>query len=294
VVTGAARTAPSKPALATSFPAQTDGTSPGDILTPSLYVAEVGHIRHAPIRRRFSHRVYYWLIDLDQPNPAPRWLRPLARFRSADHIGDPARSIKDNITALLARHGIEIPGGRIVMLANARSLGYVFNPISVHWCYAAGGELACIVAEVHNTYGERHAYLVRPDNAGRALARKDFYVSPFLEVDGEYLMRFSPPGDRLAITVVLRQHDTTVLTATVTGRRRTAGTGDLLRALAARPAMAALTSLWIHLHGIRLWAKRWPIIPHARAPLPASATPNAGPAGRHIDSDPSPIECTSR
>lgn len=243
-----------------------------DIVTPALYVAEVAHVRHAPIRRRFSHRVYYWLIDLDQPNPAPVWLRPLARFRPADHIGDPDRSIKDNITAVLAENGIDLSGGRIVMLANARSFDYVFNPISVHWCYTVAGELAGIVAEVHNTYGGRHAYVLRPDDAGRAVARKDFYVSPFLDVDGEYFMRFSPPGERLAITVALRQHGATVFTATVTGRRRNAGTAQLLHALAARPAMSALTSLWIRTHGIRLWARRLPIVPRAVDPAPPART----------------------
>ena len=71
---------------------------------------------------------------------------------------------------------------------------YVFNPLSTHWCYRADGSLACLVAEVHNTYGERHAYLLRPDDAGRAEADKEFYVSPFFEVAGRYLMRFSRPG----------------------------------------------------------------------------------------------------
>ena len=84
------------------------------------------------------------------------------------------------------------------MLASARSgagrASYVFNPLSTHWCYRADGSLACIVAEVHNTYGQRHAYVLRPDEAGRAQADKEFYVSPFFEVDGRYLMRFSAPA----------------------------------------------------------------------------------------------------
>ena len=70
----------------------------------------------------------------------------------------------------------------------------MFNPLSVHWCYRADQSLACIVAEVHNTYGGRHAYLLHPDERGRAQAGKEFYVSPFLEVSGRYRMRFSPPG----------------------------------------------------------------------------------------------------
>ena len=238
-----------------------DAETATEIVAPCLYRAEVRHVRHRPARRQFSYRVYYWLIDLDQPNPAPAWLRPLAQFRSADHIGSPARSIKDNITAFLADNGIDLAGGRILLLANARSLGYVFNPISVYWCYHAGGALAGIVTEVHNTYHQRHAYLLRPDSAGRSRQTKDFYVSPFLDVDGDYLMRFSPPAERLTVAITLRQQGTTVFTATLTGRRRRATTAELLRAVAARPAMAALTSLWIRWHGIRLWLRGMPIVP---------------------------------
>lgn len=229
------------------------------IETPCLYYAEVGHIRHTPIRRRFAHRVYYWLVDLDEPNPAPRPLRPLARFLAKDHLGDPARSIKDNILTYLTAHEVDLSGGRIVMLANARSFGYVFNPITVYWCYGAAGELECIVAEVHNTYGQQHTYLLRPDAAGRVSQSKDFYVSPFLDMDGQYLMRFSPPAARLVITMALRQSGTTVFTATVTGRRRAASTRQLLRTLAAYPAMGIMTSLWIRSQGIRIWARRVPL-----------------------------------
>lgn len=260
-----------------------DIASATDIVAPCLYRAVVRHVRHRPVRREFSHRVYYWLIDLDEPNPGPAWLRPLAQFRSEDHLGSPARSIKDNVVAFLADNGIDLTGGRIVMLANARSFGYVFNPISVHWCYDADGGLAGVVAEVHNTYHQRHAYLLRPDPAGRARQTKDFYVSPFLDVEGEYGMRFSPPGDRLTIAITLRQQEATVFTATVIGRRRQATTGELLRSLAARPAMAALTSLWIRWHGIRLWLRGLPIVPRrsmdadgrrSRSGTAAPANPN--------------------
>ena len=69
--------------------------------------------------------------------------------------------------------------GRVLMLANARVLRHVFNPLSVFWCYHSNGQLAAIVAEVHNTYGERHAYVVHPDKDGIAITGKDFHVSPF-------------------------------------------------------------------------------------------------------------------
>ena len=86
------------------------------------------------------------------------------------------------------------------MLANARVLGYVFNPLTVYWCHRPDGELECVVAEVHNTYRERHCYLLRPDAAGRAETAKEFYVSPFLTVAGDYRMALPVP-DRAAAPV---------------------------------------------------------------------------------------------
>ena len=91
------------------------------------------------------------------------------------------------------------------MLANARVLGHVFDPLSVFWCYDRDGVLACVVAEVHNTYGERHAYLLRPDEAGVAVTGKDFYVSPFFDVSGTYELRFTLRPDLVATTVTLRR-----------------------------------------------------------------------------------------
>ena len=91
------------------------------------------------------------------------------------------------------------------MLANARVLGHVFDPLSVFWCYDSDGVLVCVVAEVHNTYGERHAYLLRPDEAGVAVTDKDFYVSPFFDVSGTYELRFTLRPDLVATSVTLRR-----------------------------------------------------------------------------------------
>ena len=144
------------------------------------------------MRHAFRHRVYQWLVDLDDVPRQPWYLRAFARFSSADHLGDPGLPIKRNVENYLARSGIRLgAGGRVLMLANARVLGHVFDPLSVFWCYAADGVLICVVAEVHNTYGERHAYLLRPDGAGAAVTDKAFYVSPFFDVSGSYALRFT-------------------------------------------------------------------------------------------------------
>ena len=91
-----------------------------------------------------------------------------------------------NVDAYLAEPGIDLPGGRMTMSATRGALGYVFNPLRLFWCHDPTGRLCCVIAEVHNTYGEALRYLSLPDDAGRAETEKKFYVSPFYPVDGFY------------------------------------------------------------------------------------------------------------
>jgi DUF1365 family protein len=241
-----------------------------DTLTPALYDATVRHVRKRDLDYRFSHPIYLWLVDLDELPGLPFWLRPFAGFRSRDHIGDKDRTIRQNIDAFLAGHGVDLQGGRVLMLAHARVLGYVFNPITVYWCHRPGGadggagELACVVAEVHNTYGGRHAYLLFPDEHGRAGTAKEFYVSPFLTVDGDYTMQLREPGERLAVSVTLHQDGAPALVATLAGTRRPASTTEVLRTVARRPFVTQRTSALIRRHGIALWLRRLPVVPRAQ------------------------------
>ena len=239
------------------------------MVAPALYDVEVAHARHERIDYAFKHRMFLWLVDLDELPSLPRWLRPFARFEARDHLGVPTNSIRQNLDAYLAFNGIDLDGGRVLMLANARSLGHVFNPLTVYWCYR-GSDLACVVAEVHNTYGERHCYLLFPDEAGRARTAKEFYVSPFLDLGGEYLMRFGEPGPKLAVTIALRQDGQTPLTATLRGLRRPATPSALVRLLLRRPLTTHRVSALIRTHGVGLWLRRIPIVP--RPPHQAQET----------------------
>ena len=174
------------------------------------------------MRNEFTYRSYQWLVDLDQlPRPG-LVLGVLAGFSARDHLGDPSRSIRANLDHFLSGHGIDLHGGQVLMLAHARVLGYVFNPLTVYWCHDPDGTLRCVVAEVHNTYGQRHAYLLHTDDRGRAQTAKEFYVSPFYPVDGGYRMSLPEPGPRLRLSVVLERPDGTSFVASVQGRRQPA------------------------------------------------------------------------
>lgn len=231
---------------------------------PALVEGFVSHSRKGPVRHGFRHGVYQWLVDLDDLPRMPRWLRPFASFRSADHLGDPTRSIKDNVLAFAAGEGVDLTGGRVLMLANARVLGHVFDPLSVHWCLDASGDLACVVAEVHNTYGERHAYLLRPDGRGTAWTDKELYVSPFYDVSGRYQLTFSLTPDQVATTVVLHRDGEVAFGATFRGAPRTATPRRLVGQVLRRPLMPQQVTALIRVHGVWLWLRQLPVVPRPR------------------------------
>ena len=229
---------------------------------PALVVGQVTHRRPGPVRHDFGHRVYQWLVDLDSLPRQPWYLRAFAHFSSADHLGDARLPIKANIENYLALNRIRLGDrGRVLMLASARVLGHVFNPLSVFWCYDSDGILACVIAEVHNTYRERHAYLLRPDEAGISVTDKKFYVSPFFDVSGTYGLKFALTPDLVSATVTLRRQDALAFTATFQGRPELATHRALARRLLHQPLMPQRVSALIRMHGIWLWLRRLPIHP---------------------------------
>jgi DUF1365 family protein len=233
----------------------------------ALYDCRITHIRLTPLRHAFTYRTYLWLVDLDhlpRPGPFGPGLRLLAGFGGRDHLGDPGRPIRDNLGRFLASRGIDLAGGRVIMLAQARVFGYGFSPLTVYWCHRADGALACVVAEVHNTYRERHAYLLHTDDHGRAQAPKQFYVSPFYPVDGSYRMCLpepGPPGSPLALSVTLTRPGGPSFVASVHGTGRPATTRALFRAAIRHPWSTAVVSALIRWQGVRLWLRGLPVVP---------------------------------
>lgn len=230
----------------------------------ALYDCLVTHVRTSPLRHTVRHRTYMWLVDLDRPPRLPRPLRPLARFEARDHFGGGAPTLRAGLERFLAARGVGPPSGQVLMLANARVLGHVFNPLTLYWCHDRDGELTCVVAEVHNTYGERHCHLLHTDEAGEATTPKEFYVSPFFPVDGAYRMRLPRPGEKLHLAVHLERAAGRPFTATLRGRRRPATTGGLLRAALRHPWPTAAVTAAIRLHGIRLYLRGLPVRPRPR------------------------------
>lgn len=151
-------------------------------LTPAIYRTTISHCRQVPVHHSFAYRSYSWYVDVDNLPQLPWWLRPFARFHADDHFADPFScpphsSLRDRLDAFFAARGLAVPDGRITALLQARVLGYVFNPLSIFWCHDRDGQLRHVIAEVHNTYGGRHAYLLPPGRPARG--------------DGQELLRFA-------------------------------------------------------------------------------------------------------
>jgi DUF1365 family protein len=218
-----------------------------------VYRTTIRHTRRRPFPRTFENASRTWLVDLDDlPDHGVA-----GRFEARDHLGDPSLSIRANVEAFLARNGVELDGGRILMAAHARAFGYCFNPISVFWCHGPDGGRRAVVVEVHNTYGDRHAYLVHADEQGRAQTRKQMYVSPFHGTDGTYEIAVPVPRERLHVAVTLHAEDASTFSASLTGVPTDHGP------LRAAPA-ALLGALQIRLHGGWLWLRRLPVRPRPR------------------------------
>lgn len=233
----------------------------------AIYTGQVMHRRLRPRRHAFRYRVFSLLFDLDELENLQQSLvlfrLGMVRFELQDH-GD-ARDLRAWLDGLLAREGIVADGPKRV-LCYPRLFGYVFNPLSVWFCHARDGTLAAIVYEVHNTYGERHAYVLRAgdDAVVRQRAEKAFYVSPFLSMDCEYHFRIRPPGDDVLVAINETEAGKPILTATFSGTRKPLSDATLLAALLRHPLMTVKVIAAIHIEAVRLMWKG--VARHAHTP----------------------------
>jgi DUF1365 family protein len=240
------------------------------VTAPALVRARVRHRRTRPFDYAFEHGTPMWLVDAAAPNAAfPRWLRPLASIRSEDHFAaDDNGPLLTKVRHLLAAQGVEWTAARVLVLANARSLGYVFDPLTTYFCFDDGGNLEGVLAEVHNTYGERHAYPLAVEGGRTAQVDKDFYVSPFFAVEGRYDIRTRLSDTDIAVAITLTQRGEPVFTGSVHGRLTPATRRSTLAAVARNPLPSLRVSVLIRWHGIRLWLRRLPVVPRPRHQAP--------------------------
>jgi uncharacterized protein len=234
----------------------------------ALYVGDVMHARLKPVGHRFSYRVMSLLIDLDRLEVADRQTplfginrRALYSFHEADHGRRDGSSLRFYAQRRAAEHGIDLTGGRVLLLCYPRLFGYTFNPLSVYFCYRADGQPALLIYEVRNTFGDIHAYVlpVKRDDIGPAGIRqtqdKRFYVSPFVEMAMRYHFRVTLPQDRVKLRILETDGEGPLLSATFNGQRRILATPELLRSFFSLPMMTLKIIAAIHWEALRLWLK---------------------------------------
>jgi DUF1365 family protein len=249
----------------------------------AIYVGSVMHRRVQPRRHRFRYRAFWCLFELDELSKLQSGLRLFSHNRrnlfslwDRDHGDGSGTPLRAQAERLLAEAGIEA-GGPIRLLCMPRTMGYCFNPLSIYYCHAADGRLAALIYQVHNTFGERHSYVI-PARNERAETRqncsKRFYVSPFLEMDMRYDFRINAPDERIVVGICASAAGAPVLNAVLTGERRALTDRALLRLAATMPAITLKVIAAIHWEALKLWIKGLRLQPRPVAP-PRLATSGA-------------------
>jgi DUF1365 family protein len=221
------------------------------------------HGRKGTVQNRFRYTVDYVLLTPDSakgPRLFSRNRANLAALHDADHGGAPKEGRGTAwVREVLVSHGLPAPS-RIDLLAQPRLLGHVFNPVSFWLCHDAAGALRVVIAEVSNTYGDRHSYLCHRSDMG-PLTREDtvqatkiFHVSPFQPVEGGYTFRFDIRDDRIGIWIDYSAGSGGLI-ATLTGRRQPLTNAAILRACLLRPFGSRRVLALIHWQAAKLWWK---------------------------------------
>ncbi|RZI83805.1 MAG: DUF1365 domain-containing protein [Rubrivivax sp.] len=236
---------------------------------PLIGFGQVRHTRLKPARHAFAYPNYFWMLPMRalrvHPDDAVRrnrfgWLS----FHDADHGlgGADALSWLDDLLREEGLSGPEIEEGEVWLQTYPRVLGHVFKPVSFWYVHRRDGSLAAVVAEVNNTFGERHGYLLHgPALAwGRDIAAdKVFHVSPFCEVTGQYRFRFMRAGERIVVRVDHDDEQGPVLQTSWSGRLEPLTHRSARRAFWGWPLMTVTVVARIHWQALRVWIKGVPL-----------------------------------
>jgi DUF1365 family protein len=234
-------------------------------LKPSVVTARVGHTRRAPVRNSFGYKVDYVLLDetLLRPGAGTRLFsfgrRNLISLHPGDH-GFAGEGGVDWVRRIAAEAGLS-DVAEVSLLTHPRYWGYVFNPVSFWFMTARNGDLSAVLAEVHNTFGDRHCYLCRAAGGGPIRpdswieAEKQFHVSPFFEIEGRYRFRFALDDQRVAVWIDYDNGNGGGLHTALLGKRRPLSDAQLVLALLRRPLGAAKTTALIYWQALKLSLK---------------------------------------
>lgn len=244
--------------------------------TAQIGFGQVRHTRHRPQRNAFAYPTYFLMLPMrsllaNGAGTLARNRRAALSFHDADH-GDGRSDSLQWLEELLGQHGIDDALGEIWLHTYPRVLGYSFKPVSFWYCHRADGTLRAVLAEVNNTFGERHCYLLDAPHYGEPCeAAKVFHVSPFCPVRGRYrfvFMRTESPSPRTVARIDYfdAPDADALLNTSVSGHLESLTTASIRRALWSYPAMTFGVIARIHWQALRLWVKRAPFFRLPPAP----------------------------
>jgi cyclopropane-fatty-acyl-phospholipid synthase len=238
-----------------------------------IYQGEVSHARLTPVRHSFHYPVYFYAFDLDELAQFARknqlfgynQLRPVA-IHDRDYLQPDSRPLRQKLEQTLSDLGMSEPIGRVMLVTTARYFNYVFNPVSFFYCYSGSGELLCVLAQVNNTFGEMHLYLLKDAAVEKVDGRlqfqnaKQFHVSPFFSSDGIYHFQLTEPQQHLDNRIHYHQAEQLVLIARIHGKGQPLNGRSLLLTIIKHPLSASLTMPRILWQAARLyWQRRLPV-----------------------------------
>jgi uncharacterized protein len=239
-----------------------------------IYSGQLLHRRFVPVQHAFRYRLAMFWLDLDELAELDRRVRGfsvnrpnLVSFDDRDHFDGAASPTKTKVLNVLRHHGIDLGGGKIFVLTQCRVFGYVFNPVSFYYCHGDDDRLRCVVAEVNNTFGQRHVYLLGAENqlaarsaAGRNRYRavKAMHVSPFASMDATYEFDLAPMAERLSVRIQAFEHGVRFFGAQLCGRRVEL-TSRAIASLVLRDPLRTVKVIGaIHWQALRLYLKGAP------------------------------------
>ncbi len=249
-----------------------------------LYRGRIAHARTWVARHSFQYPVCFYVFDLDELAELPKRIpllfghnrRRLVALHDRDYLAPGPEPLRQKLDAVLQAHGCADDVSRVLLLTSARFLNCVFNPVSFFYCLRADGSLRCVVANVNNTFGDSHLYVLRdalppkPGYAAHYQAAKDFHVSPFFDLEGQYDFHFTLPGKTIGVEVQLLKQGKPAFTVWLSGAGRELTTRTLLASVLRHPFITLLTVPRILWQAVRLhYQRRLPVHhrPNPRSPM---------------------------